>query len=83
MFTFVCFSVSLCFCPFLSVSSVGLPNVRFVSHCEKHLDVLCFFFGIFVVPVASLNVCCKVICGSRLARHVIDDANRGCRAKIT
>lgn len=48
---------------------------QFVSNCETTS-------GYFLFSFASLTFW-KVICGSRLARHVIDDANRGCRAKIT
>ena len=67
---------------FLSVS------VCFICGFAKCL--LCFqlrnniwIFSVFFCIWDSLNMCWKVICGSRLARHVIDDANRGCRAKIT
>ena len=69
---------------FVSVYFIcGFAKCLLCFQLRNNIWTFSVFFCIFVVSVASLNNCWKVICGSRLARHVIDDANRGCRAKIT
>ena len=73
-----------CLCSFVSVYFIcGFAKCLLCFQLPNNIWTFSVFFCIFVVSVASVNNCWKVICGSRLARHVIDDANRGCRAKIT
>ena len=61
---------------FVSVYFIcGFAKCLLCFQLRNNIWTFSVFFCIFVVSVASLNNCWKVICGSRLARHVIDDAN--------
>ena len=59
----------VCFCLFLSISSVVLPNVYFVSNCETTSGHFLFSFASLLFPLLLWTIAGKLSVG--LASHVM------------